>query len=49
MTKKELFLATENAEILSFFINRGLARMPDFAGTGLKGFNGYLHAIRGCP
>jgi len=27
MTKKALFLATENAEILSFFINRGLARI----------------------
>jgi hypothetical protein len=31
---------TENAEILSFFINRGLARIPAFAGTGLHGFDG---------
>jgi len=42
MNKKALFLATENAEILSFFINSGLARIK---GKKLKN----LYQSLGCP
>jgi hypothetical protein len=45
MTKKALFLATEhteNTEIISFFINRGLARIK---GKKLKN----LRQTLGCP